>query len=280
MEFQVIGWLIMDKIWMPQWLKRLEEYDFIPQDKDLHVDLPSVVKEDPVENAIRRIEAKPLKFKSAAKTRLTQIIEQTLDSALVLEGSILDNQDQAISVWTGSAFLIQPNIAITNSHTVVEPDTATGERALHIASLDGENFYEIKSIARDEGVDISVFEILDFPGHSYLTLGDSDSVELGEMIVILGAPEGWSNTTTVGYITNKYQSLEGGDPAWQDLIFTDAYIANGSSGGAVVDINGTVIGVVVGIVGQHSSIGVGVNALIPINKVKTFLSQNNIPYEG
>jgi len=140
-------------------------------------------------------------------------------------------------------------------------------------------YHEIKLLARDESIDISVFEIIDFPGHSYLTLGNSQLVERGETIAVLGAPEGWQNHVSTGIVSNTEQSIESGEESWQNLIFIDAFIANGSSGGAVVDMDNNVIGVVIGIIGQHSSVGVGVNAVIPINKVKGFLSDNNIAYQ-
>ena len=269
----------VDKVWIPQWFDNACNLNVVPEGVSVHVQLSSIkLPENLVDISDIKQESYP-SIEVCAKSRLTEVIDKTIDAALVLEGTILDGQGQAISTWTGSAFLIQPNIAITNSHTVVEPDISHGEKALHIVSADGEDFYEVRLLARDESIDISVFEIVDFPGVSYLSLGDSDAVDLGEMIIVLGAPEGWENNVNVGYVSNKGQSIESGKESWQDLIFIDAFIANGSSGGAVVDINGQVVGVVIGIIGRHSSIGVGVNAIIPVNKVKEFLSQNNILYQ-
>ena len=255
----------MDSVWMPNWLLRLMDDE---DDKELDYE---VIKKD-VEN----MSGSGTMNVVAAKTRLTQVIDTTLESALVLQGTISDNTGNPISTWTGSGFLIQSNIAITNAHTLVEADMTRNEEALIIVSLDGEDFYKTRTLALNEEMDIGIIEILDFPGHQYLPLGDSDLVEVGEMIVVLGAPEGWANTATIGYIMNIDMTLESDDPSFKNIFFTDAFIASGSSGAAVVDMQGEVIGVIVGIIGEHSQIGVGVNAIIPISKAKELLMQNNI----
>jgi len=269
--------VMSEKIWEPKWLGKLKENEL--QDSDFHMKFTKTT--DPISNVVENTNhEKETQEVTAAKTRLTQVIQTTIEAALVLEGTLLDNMGQSISVWTGSAFLIQPNIAITNAHTILVPDTQRGESVLHIVSLDGEDFYKVKVLARSEEIDISVIEIIDFPGTTYLTLGNSDEVEQGEMLVVLGAPEGWQNNASVGYVSNIDQTLDDADKSWQNLLFTDAYIANGSSGGAVVDMEGNVIGIVMGIIGSHSRVGVGQNALISIDKVKSFLTQSGISYDS
>lgn len=266
----------MNKVWIPKWLERLS----IQEDFSEDTEKPSGVNYDMVERVIHEtMKTSDKKEIIAAKTRLTQVIQHTIDSALVLQGTILDSQEHAISTWTGSAFLIQPNVAITNAHTVLGADLERGERSLVIVSLDGEQFYKIRVIAANTDIDVGVIELLDFPGHRYLKLGDSDLTEVGEMTIVLGAPEGWQNSANIGYLTNKNQTLDIGDLSWRNIDFIDAYISSGSSGAAVVDMDGNVVGIVIGIIGEHSKLGVGINAVIPINKAKKFLTENNILFE-
>lgn len=267
----------MNKIWMPRWLAEIEKRHNTIDNKKLHLDSDTII-EAAISSHKNSEPSSEIIIKSA-QNEVAQLIDVVIDAALVLEGSILDDKGEVKSLWTGSAFLIQPNIAISNSHTVLLPNTEKGEKAVYVVSLDGETFHDINVLAIDENIDISVFEIEGILSDTYLPLGDSDQVQVGEMIVILGAPEGWSNTATVGYITNKGQTIEEAGEPWSDLLFTDAYVSTGSSGGAAVNMEGAVIGVVVGIVGKHSDVGVGINALIPVNKVKKFLAQHHIPYE-
>lgn len=261
----------MDKtkkeMWMPK--KWQKEFDIKVLSEDIGI-VDRVIKKVNSENYKKEIQS--------AKTPLTKIINSSLESALVLEGTILNSEGDPIKTWTGSGFLISENIAVTNAHTVLPADTERGERSIIIVSLDGDNFYKTEIIARDESLDLGIIKLLDFSSSNYLRIGNSDEVEVGEMIVVLGAPEGWQNTSTIGYIINKEQTLNIDNPSWSQLFFTDAYIASGSSGGAVVGMDGRVIGIVMGIIGAHSDVGVGVNTIIPSNKLRKFLNENNIPF--
>ena len=58
-----------------------------------------------------------------------------------------------------------------------------------------------------------------------------------------------------------------------DFIFIDADIMEGSSGGMVLGLDGTVYGIVMGVTGQHSDIGVGENSISPSNKIKDFIAK-------
>ena len=103
-------------------------------------------------------------------------------------------------------------------------------------------------------------------------MGDSDVVEVGDLIAVIGAPEGFHDTATVGRISNIHQSIyDETMPAWNDILFYDADILEGSSGGMILNMNGECIGTVMGVTGKHAEIGIGENAACPSNKIKSLL---------
>jgi S1-C subfamily serine protease len=103
-------------------------------------------------------------------------------------------------------------------------------------------------------------------------LGNSDSAQVGDIIAVISSPEGWHDTATVGRIANIHQSLgEADKPAWNDLIFIDADILQGSSGGMTIGTDGLVYGSIMGVTGQHADIGIGERAICPSNKIQALL---------
>ena len=84
-----------------------------------------------------------------------------------------------------------------------------------------------------------------------------------------------SDTATVGRITNTHQSLGEGAPtkAWQDIIFIDADILEGASGGMVIGTDGLVYGSIIGVTGQHADVGIGENSACPSNKIMGLMKQ-------
>ena len=108
-----------------------------------------------------------------------------------------------------------------------------------------------------------------------LKLGNSNTIEVGDIVAVIGSPEGFHDTATVGRVSNIHQSLGQSAPslAWQDIIFVDADILEGSSGGMVIGMDGFVYGIVMGVTGQHADIGIGQNSICPSNKVIELLKQ-------
>ena len=101
------------------------------------------------------------------------------------------------------------------------------------------------------------------------------TVKVGDIISVIGSPEGWHDTATVGRVSNINQQLGVFAPteAWNDIIFIDADILPGVSGGMVIGTDGKVIGSVMGIVGQQAEIGIGERAVCPSNKIIALLQQ-------
>jgi serine protease Do len=173
--------------------------------------------------------------------------------------------------WSGSGFHIGNGLIITAAHVVPEDEQITELKI----TFDNKNLLPAEVVVSEKNIDIAVLQC---PGASSLPsieIGDSDSIEIGDIVAVIGAPEGFHDTATVGRVSNIHQTLGQAAPsqAWRDIIFVDADILEGSSGGMVIGVDGKVYGIIMGVTGQHADIGLGENAVSPINKIKSILSK-------
>lgn len=97
-------------------------------------------------------------------------------------------------------------------------------------------------------------------GLPFLTLGNSDSVRVGDIVLAIGNPLGIGQTVTAGIISAKGRRTGLSDGSFEDFLQTDAPINRGNSGGALVNLSGELIGINSQILssGQNGgSIGIG-----------------------
>lgn len=140
----------------------------------------------------------------------------------------------------GSGFVISGDgLVVTAAHVVQIAD------AVVVRYLSGETAPAL-IVASDPQADVALIRVEWMPpGTPVLTLGDSDLVEVGDQIFVVGAPMGMSHTLSVGYVSARRSSpaLFGGlEPV--ELLQTDAVINRGNSGGPMFNLSGEVIGVV------------------------------------
>lgn len=98
-------------------------------------------------------------------------------------------------------------------------------------------------------------------------LGNSDTLLIGDDVVVIGSPFGLSGSASAGIISNTKRTLTAGKTVYRDLIQTDAAINPGSSGGALVNANAEVIGVNMAIYSPVEGF-TGVGFAIPINRAR------------
>jgi serine protease Do len=172
---------------------------------------------------------------------------------------------------SGSGFHIGNGYIITAGHVVPNEKQLTEINV----TFDNQTFYSGEKIASDENIDSGIVyckDIIDVI--PFLSLGDSDTLEIGDIIAVIGSQEGFHDTATVGRVSNLHQSINDVNmPAWNDIIFVDADILEGSSGGMVIGTDNLVYGTIMGVTGQHADIGVGENAVCPSNKITNMLSK-------
>ena len=173
--------------------------------------------------------------------------------------------------WSGSGFHIGNNIIITAGHVVPADETLTEI----LISFDNKNFIPAIFLTSDATIDSGAVRAERIPNNiPSLQFANSDGIEVGDIVAVIGSPEGFHDTATVGRVSNLHQSINDPNmPAWNDVIFVDADILEGSSGGMVIGTDNLVVGTIMGVTGQHADIGVGENSVCPSNKITNMLSK-------
>lgn len=174
--------------------------------------------------------------------------------------------------WSGSGFHIGNGYIITASH-VCPP----GKDLQVDITFDSKNIFQANVISSDPSIDSCVLQMVgDYSKINYVSLSNSDYAEIGDTVAVIGAPEGWHDTATVGRVSNVHQYMGQLAPseAWNDVIFVDAKILQGVSGGMCIGTDGLVIGSVIGVTGTLANVGMGENVICPSNKIINLLSQN------
>jgi serine protease Do len=157
----------------------------------------------------------------------------------------------------GSGFIIAPDgYILTNNHMV------EGAEKVNVELADGRKF-TAKITGTDPDIDIAVIKI-DADNLPYLELADSDTLEVGEWVLAIGNPLGFSRTVTAGIVSAKGRSV--GLENIENFIQTDAAINRGNSGGPLLNLAGKVVGMNTAIYGATGNIGIGF--AIPANMAK------------
>jgi Do/DeqQ family serine protease len=164
----------------------------------------------------------------------------------------------------GSGIVVRKNsgtyYVLTNNHVV------DGATEITLVSVDGTE-YKAELVGKDERKDLAVVSIKTGDNLPLATLGDSDSVQVGDWAVAVGNPLGFMSSVTMGIVSAVGRT---GGPAGNinDFIQTDSSINQGNSGGALVNIRGEVIGINTWIASNSSGGSVGLGFAIPINNAK------------
>ncbi|MFE7836314.1 S1C family serine protease [Streptomyces sp. NPDC057474] len=206
---------------------------------------------------------------------------------------------------TGSGVIITSDgEIITNNHVI------SGASQIKVTTSDGKS-YTAEVVGTDSKKDLALIKLQDASGLKAATLGDSGGVKVGDQVVAIGSPEGLTGTVTSGIVSaldrdvtvstdesqgQQQQQQGGGSGQWPfefggqefngdtgsstttyKALQTDASLNPGNSGGALIDMNGNIIGINSAMYSaadaSSSSAGsVGLGFAIPVNTVKADLS--------
>jgi serine protease Do len=171
----------------------------------------------------------------------------------------------------GTGFIVDKNgYIITNNHVIDKMDRI--KVRLH---SDG-NEYRARVIGTDFETDLAVIKIDPRSALTPVTIGNSESVQVGDWGVAIGSPFGLEASVTAGIVSATGRNI-GGSQAFQRFIQTDAAINPGNSGGPLLNIRGEVIGVNTMIATQSGGYQ-GIGFALPVNMaVKVY---NEIIREG
>ncbi len=167
----------------------------------------------------------------------------------------------------GSGVIVDSSgIVVTNNHVI------QGGTEIRVVLHDNRE-YDAELILKDERTDLAILRIKPEDGPLVpLPLGDSDAIEVGDLVLAIGNPFGVGQTVTSG-IVSALARTRVGVSSYQFFIQTDAAINPGNSGGALVDMNGRLIGINTAIFSRSGGSN-GIGFAIPVNMVRSVIEQS------
>ena len=211
------------------------------------------------------IKEKELVVPRVDSTEIVSIAEVATKTIVQVQVGQLDENEEFISVGGGSGVVINENgLIITNHHVI------NGADGVRVIFEDG-RMYEGEIIGSDQLTDVGLIQI-DKTGLTPINIGDSTGIFVGDLAVAIGHPLtlGAAPTVTTGVVSALDRRLDVGNDAMNaavtlfGLIQTDAPITRGSSGGALLNKNGELIGITTAI--ATADVGAeGLGFAIPIN---------------
>jgi Do/DeqQ family serine protease len=148
---------------------------------------------------------------------------------------------------------------VTNNHVVPE----AAEISVQIS--DG-RIAPAKVLGRDPDTDLAMLKV-DLPDLPTMTLGRSDTLRPGDVVLAIGNPVGLSQTVTQGIVSATGRGLYGMVADFENFIQTDAAINAGNSGGALVNTAGELVGINTAVLARTAGIE-GISFAIPVDLVR------------
>jgi Do/DeqQ family serine protease len=163
----------------------------------------------------------------------------------------------------GSGVIVDPTGLVVTNHHVIE-----GMTEVKVALADGREF-EAEIVLRDPRSDLAILRLKDARDLTHLALGNSEALDVGDIVLAIGNPFGVGQTVTQG-VVSALARTQVGVTDYQFFIQTDAAINPGNSGGALVDMEGRLIGINTAIFSRSGG-SHGIGFAIPSTMVKAVL---------
>lgn len=170
----------------------------------------------------------------------------------------------------GSGIIVDKNGSIVTNHHVVD-----GVSTLQVVLSDGRSV-QAQLVGSDAANDLAVLRIQPFVGMTVATLGDSSKLTIGQEVLAIGNPLGYSGTVTSGVVSALNRSAqESRSVNLTGLIQTSAPINPGNSGGALINLQGEVVGIptLSAVNNETNTPANGIGFAIPSSQVKIALTQ-------
>jgi len=172
-----------------------------------------------------------------------------------------ERRHQSTSLGSGVVIDGKRGFILTNAHVI--------ERAGTIKIvLQDEREFEAQIVGADPDSDLAVLKIDSDESLPAIDMGSSDDLMIGETVIAIGNPFGFSHTVTTGVISAVDRSIRTDDRVFHNFIQIDASINPGNSGGPLLNINGELIGINTAIYAKAQGIGFA----IPISKARKIIS--------
>lgn len=165
-------------------------------------------------------------------------------------------QNQATHAVGSGVVVDKRGHILTNFH-VIENSTS-----IEVILAKGKQKLRAKVVGSDPKTDLALLKVEANVAFSPLDLGDSDAIRIGDVVVAIGNPFGYSHTVTSGIISAKGRVI--GTGPYDNFLQTDASIHPGNSGGPLIDARGRLVGINTAV----SNEGPGIGFAIPVNLAK------------
>jgi serine protease Do len=172
-----------------------------------------------------------------------------------------ERREQRTSLGSGVIIDGQRGLILTNAHVVEK-------RAKIRVTLNDERELDAQIVGADPDSDLALLKISSPSELPAIEMGNSDDIMIGETVIAIGNPFGFSHTVTTGVVSALNRSIQHEDRIYREFIQIDASINPGNSGGPLLNINGDLIGINTAIYAKAQGIGFA----IPINKAKRIVS--------
>ena len=165
----------------------------------------------------------------------------------------------------GSGVIVRKDgVILTNNHVIEKADS------IRVTLSDGREF-EATVVGADPKSDVAVIRMKQPPKDLHpISLGDSNRLRLGEMVVAIGNPFGLGHTVTMGIVSAKGRANVG-IVDYEDFIQTDAAINPGNSGGALIDLHGNLVGINTAIASRSGGYQ-GIGFAVPSNMARSVMT--------
>lgn len=173
----------------------------------------------------------------------------------------LERREKRTSLGSGVIIDGSRGFVLTNTHVIDKAATIS-------VALNDNREFQAAIVGMDPDSDLAVLKIKTDQPLPAIQMGNSDEIMIGESVIAIGNPFGFSHTVTTGVISAVNRSIKTADRIFHEFIQTDASINPGNSGGPLLNINGELIGINTAIFAQAQGIGFA----IPINRAKRIIT--------
>jgi len=210
---------------------------------------------------------------------VTEVYKKVKDSVVVIQTSERGSSTRpgivpALQKGMGSGVLVDTDRVLTAAHVVQVAESI-------IVQLPGGEAMSASVIASEPSADLALLKLERVPMAPVVAaLGDSDAVEVGDQVLVVGAPLGMSHSLSVGYISARRtaNNMFGGFSN-AELLQTDAVVNPGNSGGPMFDMNGHVVGIVSHLIFGETGAG-GLGFVVTSNMAKELLLSGKGTWTG
>ena len=255
LPFAVIGTLVWCCLWFvaPELVDRISYARESARQRALIENMPN----------LRQADRLSMLYREVSKSVKPAVVEIRISQQAKLNGRRTSRQLEGGAIGSGVIVDRKNGYVVTNEHVI------SGAVSVEVVLADGRKL-KAEWVRADRMTDLAVIKIppdklMDIP------LGDSDKMEVGDLVLAVGSPIRLPQTVTFGGISAKGR-MYGQSDKYQNYLQTDAAINHGNSGGPLINMAGEIIGINVAIV-SPSGASAGLGLAIPSNTVKLVTAQ-------